>query len=301
MPYVESPLDRIVNVNWGGGFTAGVNLVDDEGGTNIYKTVLLHSTGQHWTEGKTLVGNPGDVYDNRAGAVGNPSDIPTFLLGGLHVVDEPTLHYVAWIERSTDGGRTWTRVYEANDSFVIAIVYDQTNRVFYAQATANNTGTGTYNWQVLKSTNGLSWTVVETSPIMTAAADPIYQDANHHNCPGGVYGYNKAKKILIAPYPDIVAYAYEGRGASPQIQIRTEDDTGVRTFVYKDIPGMDRISSVAYSGGVWQAAGYLSGSGVQTAKIATSTDDGTSWTVGYSVAGPIGNSAMIALGQVTTG
>jgi len=315
-PYAEAPyVEWLRSVNWSGGFMVGVNLSVEGPDGNTTNTILLHGA-KSWTEAKTLSGAR-TIYDNRAGAYGNPPTgtdasgnpikTPTFLLGGQTTVfggTYPGFLYTAWIETTTDGGKTWTRSYEADQSFVVAIVYDKTDKVFYAQATANATGGDDYVWQVLKSADGLSWDVVETtpggpgagsyaSPIMTEASDPIYQDGNGNNCPGGVYGYDEAHKILMAPYPDIVPFAYERRFGAPQVQIRTENQAGHRSYTYIDIPGMDTIVSVAFSGGMWQAAG--SGEGAQ---IATSTDDGDTWTTTYSE-GPVGSSAMIVLGAVS--
>jgi hypothetical protein len=132
---------------------------------------------------------------------------------------------------------------------------------------------------------------------MTAAADPIYQDGDNHNCPGGVYGYDWAKKILMAPYPDIAAFAYEQRFTAPQVQIRKEHESGERTYTYINMPGgMTQIVSVAFAGGMWQATG---GTDDETALIATSTDDGETWSITYSQAAPAGGIAMIALGAVS--
>lgn len=312
-PYVENPYTALLkSVGWSGGFMLGVNHLVEGTDGDTADAILLHGS-KSWTEAKTLT-RARTIYDNRAGAYGNPPTkidangnpikTPTYLLGGgatVFGVPDPGFLYVGWIETTTDGGKTWTRSYEAEQSRVVAIVYDKTDKVFYAQATANDTGGADYVWQVLKSADGMTWAVVETSPggpatnqyaspIMTAAADPIYQDGNHNNCPGGVYGYDEAKKILMAPYPDIVPFAYERRFGAPQVQIRTENPAGHRTSTYIDIPGLDTIISVAYSGSMWQAAG----SG-DTAQIATSTDDGETWDITYS-AGPAGSSAMVVLG-----
>lgn len=303
-PYRQNPPRMFQEVHWGGGFAVGVGIVNG--------VLLLHGS-KTWAEAKTL-SRERTNYNNRAGAFGNPVSrvdddgnpisTPTFLLGGQATVttDEfPGFLFVSWIEASTDGGKTWVSSYEANQSLVAAIVYDKTEQVFYAQVTAGDVGDGTYTWQVLRSPDGMSWGVVETapaleryaSPIMTAAADPIYQDAEGNNCPGGVYGYNKAKKILMAPYPDVIAYAHAGRFGSEQIQIRKEDDAGARTYSYVDIPGMDYVVSVAFSGGLWQAAGRDNAGDV--ARIATSADDGRTWVITYAPATPSG--ARIILGN----
>lgn len=317
-PFVENPYTALLKeVHWGGGFMVGVNV--GFAGAGPRTDVILLRGAKSWTEAKTLTGGVGTQYDNRAGAYGNPLtgidangnpiNTPTFVLGGLTDVfgGGPTGGDLlsAWIETTTDGGQTWIRSYEAENSWVVAIVYDKMDQVFYAQATANAGLSADYEWQVLKSLDGFHWTVVETtpggpdtnqyaSPIMTAAADPIYQDGNGNNCPGGVYGYDWAKKILMAPYPDIVAFAYESRFTAPQVQIRKEPEPGHRIFTYIDIPRMTQIVSVAFAGGMWQATGTDD----EAALIATSTDDGETWAITYSQDEP-GGIAMIVLGAAS--
>jgi hypothetical protein len=301
-PYRENPNEHLKEVHWGGGgFNVGVNLFVTSPDGNTTNAVFVQGS-KSWTETKTISG-PLTLYDNRAGAFGNPGT-QTFVLGGqatVFGVGPAGVRYDAWIETSKDGGKTWARSYAAAGGFVVAIVYDKANKVFFAQVTADagpvlRAGTGDYVWQVLRSVDGAAWSVVDTadggpannryaSPIMTAAADPIYQDAAGNNCPGGVYGYDKAKNIVMAPYPDIETFAYEARFGGSQVQIRKALGTS-----YIDIPGMDRVFSVAYSGGVWVAAGAG-----DTALIATSMDDGETWATTYS-AGPSGSQARVGLG-----
>jgi len=311
-PFRENPPEHLRSVHWGGAeFTVGVNLrvAAPEGGST--NTIFLRGSGNGWTGSKTLAGSL-TVNDNRCGAYGAPANAPTFLLAGLSTKFDSSpvgFLYTAWIEASTDAGATWVRGYEADHSFVVALVYDKEQSKFFAQAVTDAQkfpGDEDYTWIVLESRDGLSWGVVEStpghpgvgnqyaSPIMTAAADAIYQDGFNNNCPGGVYGYNKAAKILMAPYPDIVAFAYEGKFGSPQVQIRSEDETGYRAYRYIDIPGMESVVSVAYAGGIWQAAGFSSD---DTAVIATSKNVGTTWDITYSQAGPGGTSARIVLGR----
>src|SRR4029077_1915033 len=162
-PFVENPYTALLkSVGWGGGFMAGVNL--RIAGVSDVNAVLLRGA-KSWTEAKTLSGGR-TLYDNRAGAYGNPRSTSTFLFGGQATVyggSSPGFLYLAWIEATTDGGQTWTRTYEAEQSYVAALVYDKTDEVFYAQATANADGGTHYVWQVLKSEDGMSWAVVETT------------------------------------------------------------------------------------------------------------------------------------------
>jgi hypothetical protein len=286
-------------VHWGAVEFAAA--VDSRVGSDV-NTILLHGS-QTWTDGATVSGAR-TIYNARAGAFGIPGNAPTFVFGGaaLRSIDAPPGYlYVAWIETSTDTGKTWARTHEATQSFVTAIVYDKANQVFYAQATAENQDGSHYVWQVLRSQDGMSWGVVETapggpthndyySPLMNGAADPIYQDGDGNNCAGGVYGYDKAKKILMAPYPDVIS-TYEGRFTGTQVQIRTEHEDGLRTTTYVDIPGMPQVSSVAYAGGVWQIAGSASAGAV----IATSAD-GATWASTYN--GPAQSAARMVLAPV---
>jgi hypothetical protein len=286
-PYRQNPPRLFQEVHWVGGTFAASVLIEVPEAANA---VFLWS--ETWEEAKTLSA-AGNFYNPRAGAFGNPNSTPTFVLGGYNSfhLGEGFSRFAAWIEASTDVGETWARGYDGANSQVVSIVYSKTEEVFYAQAASDLKGfTPDFTWLLLKSSDGMGWGVAETAPggpdahryvfpAMNAAADPIYQDGDGNNCCGGVYGYDRARKILMAPYPDVVAATLDNKSYGWQVQIRKEDEDGDRTFDYVDIPGIDQVYSVAYSGGVWQAAG--SGSG-PIPRIATSTDDGETWLTTYS-------------------
>jgi hypothetical protein len=295
-PWRLDPLQNIVNVSWGAGvFACGV--------VQGVSLILLYykSSAGGWVKGGTILGD----FDCRGGACGmvgadpgnNIKGTSVFLLGGgeLQVGGGQFLN-VAYIMTSTDGGQTWIRSYTNDHSFVTAMVYDPQDQTFYAQATANagRVNIAEYDWLVLKSSDGVSWVVVETtpatpgvdnnyySPILIAAADPIYQDGNGNNCAGGIYGYDKSSKTLIAPYPDILSSQYEGRGSGTGIQIREEDTDGNQTTTHATIPGMHQVYSVAFAGGVWQASGRGPGDN-GSALVATSKDSGQTWATIYDL------------------
>jgi hypothetical protein len=299
--YRTDPLQTIVNVSWGGGSLFAAGQVTTVPGSNPQHNLEILTSkvktkaqkAINWSQREELVVGS-SVFDPRASAYGNPGadpsagvkGTPTLLIGGNEIRFGPAgagFVYHTFIMTSTDGGLTWTRTHDQENGFVVAMAYDPKEQAFYAQHTQIDPSTNTYSWTVLTSSDGSSWGVASSgdgandglyaSPIITSICDPIYQDGEGNNCPGGIYGYDKKKGIVIAPYPPFPAFHYESRDYGQQIQIITKDGSGDDI---KSVGGMDTVYAVAFAGGIWQAAG---GSGDSTGVIAASIDDGKTWQI----------------------
>jgi hypothetical protein len=310
-PWRLDPYQNIINVNFGSGgtFVAGVNA--DFSGFNqtllcLRDLMLTKKSDQNWQSGGSFSGSNHN-FDGRCGAYGNPGSdpstgkkgTPTFVIGGGDIdynTGPPTgFTYRSFIVTSTDNGRNWTKTYTTVHGLTAVLAYDKIKQLFYAQTldvTQADRGIGSnWDWVIISSVDGKIWKEIDrianggsnpnyASPIIVNACDSIYKDATGHNCPGGVYGYNKSKRMVIAPYPDMFAYSSTGDTARNQIQILTFDKDGNRlSREIRSVPGLNKIFSVAYAGGIWMASGD---DGVSKGLVAYSVDDGKTWANGYT-------------------
>ena len=118
-------------------------------------------------------------------------------------------------------------------------------------------------------------------------------DKNGLPQPDGIYGYDKKKNILITPevMPAIIYgtgthdptfivldpfHPERGGEAKSTVKVIKKDENGKDITKIVDT-GVPQVWSVAFAGGVWQAAG----GGItpnQGSMVATSIDDGETWT-----------------------
>jgi len=308
-PYRLDPWQNIVNVNLGSGATFAAGILADQSGFNgtllcLRDRMPAKKSEQNWQSTGTF--SKGDhVFNCRCGAYGDPGKdtsngvkgTPTFILGGIDfdfTTGPPTgVTYQSFIVTSTDGGKNWSKTYFTVNGFVEVATYDKNKQLFYAQTTDLSSSFFNWDWVIISSPDGITWKEIKripnggfnpnyASPIIVNASDSIYKDSSGHNCPGGVYGYNKGSRMVIAPYPDILAYTFVSRQSGDRIQILKFDKDGNRISQdIKSIRGLKQVFSVAYAGGIWMASGH-DGADNPGAVIACSVDNGKNWATAYT-------------------
>jgi hypothetical protein len=307
-PWALDPFQAVVNVNFGGGGLFAASMVFDSSGFNLKSSFLRakmpsKTSEQSWTiTGSFSPFN--HVVETRCGTYGNPGNNPTtgakgkptFVFAGLDqdfsAADGSFINR-SFIETSIDGGKTWTISYSSLNSLASTAAYNDDKQLFYVQI-ADNLDAPSFHWVTLSSPDGLAWSEAArfsagsanpnyASPLLLDASSPLYKDATGQNCPDGVYGHDKKKRIVIAPYPKLTAYAAVKLYNGEQIEILKYDehDTLLSRRV-QSIGGMTRVFSVAFAGGIWTATGAAGDDTNSFGKIAWSIDDGTNWTISYA-------------------
>lgn len=306
MPLDLDFLTRVVNVHWGGGiYVTGsqwfytnpasvvwTNEIDDtENLTDWSKTISTPHGG-----GFMPSAFPGSGVCALVGPTDNKA--PMFVLGGLQDnIEEGGPPGAAMMMTSNDGV-SWSPQTFVSSGDVYLLTWDEDKQAFYA-------GMWDYSQLLdpesdrilieiaLRSTDGLHWTEVgrQSGDTSSARISPIEQycsdkviDVHGYKVPTSIFGYDEENDILITPDPVSMSFG-TGYPAGEEIAhghklkiIRgpENDHPGTAT---KALPaGMDRVWAVAYAAGIWQAAGQTStfpGHGV----VATSIDDGQSWTI----------------------
>jgi hypothetical protein len=269
MAFAQDLLTRIIDVHWGGGvFIAGddqSNIFFLEAGKNEWKN--LGKLGFAEDEGSMFTGwVQGSSYADKSR--------PVFVLvgGGGRTKS-------LGIILASDDGLKWTRVFqigEDSDSFaganMFGVVWNDDDNAFYAgghqydlsEALAVQTdllfrSVDGYNWVEAdrRSTTYSPDTVPEyKTGLLVSKCSTRIVDGNGNGVPDGVYAYDKASKILMAPVnvPTIdylngtISVAPSGPGGGIVV------DNGGEGPTPPSDPNISAIG-VAFSSGNWLAAG----------------------------------------------
>lgn len=286
------PLQRIVNVHWGGGkFVIGTLQ-----GAESPPVVLYSDGGTDWDKlGPFSFGQFGQIW---AGTYAQVNSKSVFLLGGDDGGDALGEGQQQGVLMMSENGRDWTEVHrmDAGESAIIAIVWDKNVQAFFAEGSAYvQSGTSlTQQNKLYRSETGQGWTEVDSKTHIY----PIHPDDEMDglivpHCsgkatdyrgvpvPGGVYG--ESASVLIAPNnPAHVDYAsgVVRNGGDGTVKITTPKDTKIVDT------GVPLVSAVAYAGGAWIAVG---GPGC---KIARSEDNGATWEIVFDTSDGIAMAAV---------
>jgi len=205
------------------------------------------------------------------------------------------------IMRSTNG-RNWTEVHRVPiidnrfyiNSSILAIVWDQNEKAFFAEGSQFENGRPTGPQQVnmlYRSTNGTSWEEVgrktfvyngldfaqaEKEGLIVPHCSGKVKDWKDTPVPDGVFG--ESSSVLIEPTdPAAVNYASGNvrGGTEPTVKITRAAPGGGTTIVNT---GISFVSAVAYAGGIWIATGLN--------QIARSVDNGNTWAIVFTGTNP---------------
>jgi hypothetical protein len=322
MPYSQDLLTQIVNVHWGGG---GVFIAVNQDG-NIYylKPGGANPTWEDLGTLGFVQGTPDDfsgfpeacafgltsVMDGEGNVIGQQSVF--VIVGGIGHSNSKGM-----IMASRDG-KNWSKVfsfgadsetYRGSNTF--GVVFNEDDQKFYAGGHQSDSSfdhesgitTNTQTDLLFSSPDGFTWSAAGSHAIIVSGNPPPpypeyntgllaahcstrVVDDNGNGVPGGIYGYNEAQAILIAP-TNVPTIGYLGGTAglslstSVKVTISSDDDPAA----YPPDPGIP-TTCVANAGGEWVIAGGISdpagggqppsGGGSSQAVILTTNDKGTS-------------------------
>ena len=322
-------LKQITNVHWGGGggvFIAGNNdsniyylkldAVADPDNPPAWESLgtldFTKDEGAYFT---------GYVQGSTFAMVGAVEDKkPVFILVG----GGGPRRAIGIIMASRDG-KEWSRVFsygQDSDTYrgvnIFGVVWDEVAQMFYAgghQFDSFLDSTILYAWQteidlLFASADGFAWSEIGrnerkveahgTDPfppwpdypsgLLAAHCSKRVLDSNGNGVPGGNYGYDKDKELLIAPNKPVVISYDVGF-----LQIPTTGSDVTVTFSgegdppsYPSNPGLPAIC-VATAGGKWVVAGGDDGD--SQAAIAVASDEAYIW----QSLNPEGTSKIITL------
>lgn len=262
------PLNRVVNVHWGGGVFVAGGVPDN-----------YYGSKNNWQNlGPLQFDSYGYASASAFAKVGNKK---VFVLGGQ--VNDGKSSIATGISRqgpmilSSNDGKTWNIAYEASDiltsssskgEYVTGIVWD--NGRFYATllATIIEGGSRYQRETLLQSVDGKSFSMADTRrhelqedwSTLPSLIDPhCTKPANKNEIPDGYQAYNAGGEIFAKPQ-DLEAFwvtgaAYAEKAVSnerPLARAVTFTKTGHATT---SSPTSMGCYAVAYSGGTWVAVG----------------------------------------------
>jgi hypothetical protein len=319
MPLALDIVTRLVNVHWkeidiGGFFAVSTEQIDEAqaisgkifGGTVGPKkeaetdgAIDSSWSGVHAAiaayrcQSYALVNGEQTHYDN--GAIIEKGGKPTFVIGG---------HWVGFGEiKISHNGKNWTTATtqeepsEAGTTGFSNIVWDATNRAFYAMSDFLFNADAYAQGQIWRSSDGNSWSKIAEATAMVADDYDVNippleaQFLTHCTKPenrvgvgisDGFAGFDYTKGILMYPTGAGRGQPTIGGGSNVGTSITIEflgsTDTPGDASRQVSLP-VDLIFGVAWAGGTWCAFGFDTSAGFENHpfKVFASIDNGETW------------------------
>lgn len=288
MPQVRfsyGPLNRIINVRWGGAIVAvGIEVADEE---NTFGRIYRGMDGKSW---KTVLET--DVVAFRSTSCAKVGNKRVFVMGGAYTT--------AIVIMYSNNAKDWSIVLNAaydnlGAGGVTGIVWDANANAFFAASGATS-GDAYAQRQLWRSSDGLSWSkIAELSAATSAEVDAIdaqitamlkahcTKPANQGGVPDGYKGYDSGAKTLMEP-----AALDNWTVGGPQFisananRIKITKNSAVN---FVALP-CELVWGVSHAGGVWNALGILEQIELNVPSVVfRSVDSGKSWKKVFEHAG----------------
>ena len=289
-------LTQIINVQWAGGgvYVAGSQRFFSNPKNDVWaNTIKTTEKLTNWE--KTLSTATGGFMSAPfpgSGVWALMGDDPIFILTGAADNLETGGGSPGMMVTSEDGS-TWASHNFGSFAVIYLVMWNKTDKALYAgmldysQVALDNTLFDV----VLRSSDGLSWSEVERIPFVELYSSAIEKhcsdkviDIHGHKVPTSVFGYDEDNDVLITPDPvnmtwGITYPAGEDFQHGDRLKIiRGPNNENAGTVTMALPAGMARVWAVGYAAGIWQAAGEA-GEPFAHGVIATSVDDGNTWTI----------------------
>lgn len=309
MPLPLDFLQDIINVHWGGGgvYVTGSQSFFTNPTSDVWTNKIASKTAALIDWKKTISTPPGNfvasAFPGSAVFVNIGVDKkPMFLIGGGTPAPPR-----AGIATSKNGSVWTTQTFSKGELYLLT--WNESEQALYAGMTDTSDPDDPFVDVALRSTDGLSWEEIgrssewEANLVEPYCSDKV-TDIHGHNVPTSVFGYDKANDILITPDPVHMTFGVSYPAGEPfqhgdRLKVIRGPGNAAPGSSIKDLPaGMDQVWAVAYGAGIWQAAGQA-GAFPHHGVVATSVDDGESWTITLTDV-PGSGFANVAAGSIAT-